>query len=259
MSDSDYSMIFKRKSFHRYLGTGRLEQEELREIKRRWRHFTPLLEGIQTQMRIVPRTQTTCKRGEYCILLYSEPAQGYLENVGYMGEQLDLWLASRDIGACWYGMGKTMDAAPPGMEFVIMLSIQKEEPQHFRRDVTKARRKPLEELWVGQPWPKVASVVRYAPSACNTQPWQVQFRGNELQVRRISGKRSMMPAEKVPVYNRIDIGIFLLFLELCLEQEQAPYRRTFYPDAGSGEVVAVYHILCPAQEGTAQADARPSV
>ena len=28
-----------------------------------------------------------------------------------------------------------------------------------------------------------------------------------------------MPAEKVRFYNRIDIGIFLFFLEVCLEHE----------------------------------------
>lgn len=242
MCEDGYSMIFKRKSFHRFRGTGRLAQEQLGEIRERWEHLTPLISGIRTQMLIVPRAQTTCKRGEYCILIYSEKAQGYLENVGYLGEQLDLWLASKDIGVCWYGMGKTTDPPPQGMEFVIMLCIQKEEPEHFRRDVAKARRKPLGELWVGDSWPAVASVVRYAPSACNTQPWRVEFRRNELRVQRISEKRGMMPASKAAAYNRIDMGIFCLFLELCLGHQQAAYRRTLYPDTEE-QLTAVYELL----------------
>lgn len=30
----------------------------------------------------------------------------YLQNVGYLGEQLDLYLVSKNIGTLWFGIGK---------------------------------------------------------------------------------------------------------------------------------------------------------
>ena len=37
-----------------------------------------------------------------------------------------------------------------------------------------------------------------------------------------------MPKDKVIYYNQIDIGIFLCFLELCLEKNNIEYNRDVY-------------------------------
>ena len=72
--------------------------------------FIPLNPGIKTAIRIIPEKETNCKRGgEYCILLYCEKKDGYLQNIGYLGEQLDLYLVSRNIGTLWFGIGKTKE------------------------------------------------------------------------------------------------------------------------------------------------------
>ena len=116
MADTLYSMIFKRKSFHLFRETGHISPEELRDIEKTYESCTPLIPGIRTLIRIVPAEQTTCKRGqEYCILLYSEKKDNYLQNIGYLGEQLDLYLASKDIGALWFGIGKTEEAVITGL------------------------------------------------------------------------------------------------------------------------------------------------
>lgn len=36
-----------------------------------------------------------------CLLFYSESKEGYLQNIGYLGEQIDLYLTSKNIGALW--------------------------------------------------------------------------------------------------------------------------------------------------------------
>lgn len=240
-----YDMIFKRKSFHIFTGSKRLSVDELQEIQKHVLTLVPLEKNIRTAFRLVPRSQTTCRRGEYCVLIYSEPKEHHLQNIGYMAEQLDLWLASKNIGACWYGMGKTDQVKFDGLGFVIMLAIEKVEETKFRKDYTKAKRKKPEEIWDGNPLGNVAPVARYAPSACNTQPWMVERNGNELKLFRVSGKRGMMPKNKVSFYNRIDMGIFMLFLELCLEQEPYCYTRTLYPDlkdANGRYLTASYEI-----------------
>lgn len=70
------------------------------------KNLIPLVNGIKIKYKIVPREKTTSKRGEHCLLIYSEEKEHYLLNIGYMFEQLDLYLASKNIGVCWYGMGK---------------------------------------------------------------------------------------------------------------------------------------------------------
>ena len=37
-----------------------------------------------------------------------------------------------------------------------------------------------------------------------------------------------MPKDRVIYYNQIDIGIFLCFLELCLEKNNIEYERDLY-------------------------------
>lgn len=225
-----YPYIFKRKSFHRFGLFEPFTPQEKAVVIELFASVDHLDPSIQTKLVLVPIEETTCKRGEYCILIYSEKRGAYLENAGYMGAQLDLLLAKQNIGCCWYGVGKPVQEFCEGLRFVIMLAIAKQESTTFRKDYTKAKRKPVSEIWKGDGFPSVADVVRYAPSACNTQPWLVQKAGQHLLVFRVSGKRGIMSKALVGYYNRIDLGIFFCFLEVCLEHEGFPYARSLVCD-----------------------------
>ena len=231
-------MIFKRKSFHifRNVGNESIGEYELNDIQNAYSEFTPLNPEIKTAIRIIPEKETNCKRGgEYCILLYSEKKDGYLQNIGYLGEQLDLYLVSRNIGTLWFGIGKTKEEPFEDMEFVIMFSIRKiSNDSKYRKDMFKSKRKSVEEIWEGEEITGVTDIVRFAPSACNSQPWIVKNIDGKLSVYRYKkpGKRGIMPADMVSYYNRIDIGIFLCFIEICLEHIGINYERKLYSDDG---------------------------
>jgi len=144
-----YKMIFKRKSFRRFNDALKLSNDELRDIDEKVKNLISLVDNINVKYRIVRREETTCKRGEYCLLIYSEEKEKFLLNIGYMFEQLDLYLANKDIGVCWYGMGQTQELEYENLKFVIMMALGKGQPSEFRRDYTKCKRKETQEIWNG--------------------------------------------------------------------------------------------------------------
>lgn len=243
-----YDMIFKRKSFHIFKETLSITSLELKDIVDKYKTFKPLVSDIKTDIRIGPDEETTCKRGEeFCILLYSEKKDNYLQNIGYIGEQLDLYLASLDIGALWFGIGKVEETKYNDLDFVIMIAIAKMPRDKFRKDMFKSKRKPLAETWQGDYYQDIGNIARFAPSACNTQPWKVEAGENEVTVYRykMPGKRGIMPTDKVAYYNRIDIGIFLMFVELCLKHNNVDFDRTLFidnDDISEEVLVAKYDI-----------------
>ena len=245
-----YKMIFKRKSFHlfRNIGNEHITDNELKDIEEQFYKFKPLIDDINVKIKIV-KDSTTCKRGqEYCILFYSEKKDNYLQNIGYLGEQLDLYLVSKNIGTLWFGIGKVKEKQLDGLDFVIMIAIAKvDSSEKFRKDMYKSKRKELKEIWNGDKYLDIANIVRFAPSACNTQPWLVESEEKELKVYgyRKEGKRGIMPKNMVIYYNQIDIGIFLCFLELCLENDNIEYERNLYVEKNheiEQNLTAIYRI-----------------
>lgn len=237
MDNSLYEMIFRRKSFHRYVDVGEehLTEQELEDIMKAWEGFTPLVLGIRTAIHIVPAAETSCKRGnEYSILIYSEKKEHYLQNIGYLGEQLDLYLTARNIGPLWFGVGRTRERTYDGLDYVIMMGIKKlDTPARFRKDYKDTKRKTVEEIWEGKEIAGVTSIVQYTPSACNSQPWYVVNDGGLTIYRRQKpGGFGIMPFFVVSYFNRIDMGIFYCFMDLCLAHEGIAFNRELFPDDG---------------------------
>lgn len=232
-----YDLIFKRKSFHLFRGVGneRLTQAELKDIENEYADFDALYPQIRTGIRILPADKVNFRRdAEFCILIYSEEKENYLMNAGYLGEQLDLYLVQHDIGSLWFGIGRPDMPEYDGMKYVIMIAIRKvSDPTLYRRDMFKAKRKPLDEIWKGDD-PGMADIARFAPSACNTQPWYVENRDGRLTVYRHKkpGKRGIMPAAAVSYFNRIDIGIYLCILEICMRRKGIAFSRELFIDHG---------------------------
>lgn len=236
--DTYYQEIFKRKSFHLFRGGEKTTEEDVAAINSFIKTIVPLYPDIKTEIVIVKESETTCHRGaDYCILFYSEPKGDYLRNIGYLGEQIDLFLASINLGALWFGIGKPKEKRNNGLDYVIMIAVKRMPETSFRKDMFKSKRKPLVEIWSGDQL-NIANIVRFTPSACNTQPWFVENDHNVLSIYRYKkpGKRGIMPINKVMHYNKIDIGIFLLIFETCLNNEIIAYQRELFADTTCSEV-----------------------
>lgn len=227
-----YKQIFRRKSFHHFKGRQTLSIEEMEGVENFIRTVKPLDEGIRVCTRIVPASETVGRRdAEYCILFYSQRKGDYLRNIGYMGEQIDLYLASQNIGALWLGLGKPRQSVFDGLHYVIMIAIAKMPEDKFRQDMFAEKRKRLEDVWSGDTL-DIAGIVRFSPSACNTQPWIVQNDSNTLKVYR-NCKRTLWPVVVTNYYNRIDVGIFLFILEICLNEQNYTYERSLFVDVAT--------------------------
>lgn len=252
MDSSLYPMIFKRKSFHLFRGVGDelITSDELALIKKKIDELTPLVDDIKVKI-MITKDGASCHRGqEYAIVFYSEIKENYLQNIGYLGEQLDLFLVSLNIGTLWFGIGKPKEKEIDGLEYVIMMAVKKvDSDDKFRRDMYKSKRKAFADVFFGDalPYQEIVDAARFAPSACNTQPWSVSFNDKEVVVNRYSpmGKRGIMPRNKVSFYNQIDIGIFLCFLELCFLHHNISYERKLYIEKDHNSELnktAVYQI-----------------
>ena len=249
MDKNLYEMIFKRKSFHlfRNIGNEHITEEELKDIEEKIKNLKPLEENIKVKIKIIKK-ESILRGQEYCILFYSEKKDNYLQNIGYIGEQLDLYLVSKNIGTLWFGIGKPDENKLDGLDYVIMIIISKvDSADKFRKDMYKSKRKELSEIWTGNKYLDIANIVRFAPSACNTQPWKVEENEKEIKVYRYrkEGKRGIMPKDKVIYYNQIDIGIFLCFMELCLEQNNIKYKRELFIEKNHENeynLAAIYNI-----------------
>lgn len=244
-----YEMIYKRKSFHlfRNVGDEKLTDNDLQGIRAAYEKIVALYPDIRTDIRIVSSDEKVLGRGaEYAIEIYSEKKDNYLMNAGYIGEMLDLYLVSKNIGSLWFGIGKPEEKEYNDLSFVIMILIAKVDcAEKFRKDMFKSKRKPLEDIWEGELIPGVSDIVRFAPSACNSQPWYVKREGDMLEIYRHgkSGRVGIMPSNIVNVMNRIDMGIFIRFLELCLQHENYDFSRELFVDEGLDDkrtVVAQY-------------------
>ena len=236
--------VYKRKSMRKYSEV-KLTDEELASVKEYLQQAKPLVPEIKVEYEIVPCGETNCKfNAEYCLIVYSEEANLWLANIGYILEQWDLYLARLNIGVCWYGMGKVEEAEHNGMKYGIMLAFGKCDEADFRANTDEFNRKKVADIWCGLADTKLGEIARLAPSAVNSQPWKVEQEGNTIKVYREKGKTPVLSNILFKHWNKVDIGIFMCFLEVALESEGYAYERVLHTDTDAKKSVltATYTI-----------------
>jgi len=170
----------------------------------------PLYPEIKVHWDIVPRNQVKCIcpwTTPQLITIYSEEADGYLENIGFLFQQMDLYLQTLGLGVCWLGMGRMNPKTATeveGMKFVIMLAFGHPKGDQLRHDLKGFKRKPMEQI-TDKPDPRLEPA-RLAPSAVNSQPWY--FTHEEDIIHVYCAKKG----------SRLDAGIALAHLYVANEE-----------------------------------------
>jgi len=146
----------------------------------------PLYPQIGVHWEIVSREQVKCIcpwTTPQLITIYSEEKTGYLENVGFLFQQMDLYLQTLGLGVCWLGMGRMNPktaVSVAGMKFVILLAFGHPKGDQLRRDGKEFKRKAMERI-TDRPDDRLEPA-RLAPSAVNSQPWYFTHEGDTIHV-----------------------------------------------------------------------------
>ena len=212
-------MIYHRKSCRSFTGVP-VDAATIETIKAF--PMKPLYPDIKVHWDIVPRNQVKCIcpwTTPQLITIYSEEAGGYLENIGFLFQQMDLYLQTLGLGVCWLGMGRMnpkTTTAVDGMKFVILLAFGHPKGDQLRHGGMGFRRKSLEQITDMND--TRLEPARLAPSAVNRQPWFFTHEGDAIHVH-CSKKGS-----------RLDAGIALAHLYVANEATFRFFRAERAPE-----------------------------
>ena len=157
----------------------------------------------------------------YYLALYSDKVDGYGENLGFVFQQLSLYLQSIGIGSCWVGM-----ASPKSKKsnFVIMISFGKSDD--ISRDITQFKRKGLGEISDFEDEKLIPA--QLAPSAINSQPWYFKHSQEGFDVYQ--AKQNLLKRQVLKRWNPIDMGICLAHLYVANENSFEFYKKSDFTD-----------------------------
>lgn len=203
-------MIYKRKSFRKYTGQP-VGEETLQKILDFAGQAKPLYPEIRTEAKIVTKEQVRFYfpwKTPQLLAVYSENKPGYLENVGFIFQQVDLYLQSLGLGCCWLGLGKLREQVDgrgeEGMEFVILLAFGT-PAEALRQGPSDFHRKAMAEIADRED--PALEPARLAPSSTNSQPWYFTHQGNT--VHAFCSRGGILKHRMLGTMNRIDMGIAL--------------------------------------------------
>ena len=149
-----------------------------------------------------------CRAHNFVVLRSATNARGYLQNVGFIGEQLILWLTHVGLGTCWCGLVKPNRPPARGeLPYVITIQFGRPDNAPFRRLPEEAPRKKLHEVVLNKiSCPEFLPLLdagRLAPSALNLQPVRYYSDQDALYICRTSPPFSNQALDKM---QQIDVG-----------------------------------------------------
>ncbi len=211
---NQYEFIFKRKSIRKY-EEAPLDSETLAKVVAFAKNLQPLQPEIRTAFEITDSVKGFFSvKAPHYLLICSETQGDYLENAGYMWQQMDLYLSSLGLGACWLGMAKPKAKIHTALPLVITLAFGR-AAEETHRELSGFKRKAVEEISSGSD--SRIEAARLAPSATNSQNWF--FEASEgmihIYIKKLNPALEMMYGKM----NRIDAGIALCHLRYATENE----------------------------------------
>ena len=155
----------------------------------------------------------------YYLALYSEKKDNYLENIGFIFQQVCLYLQSCNIGTCWVGLASVKEN---NSNFIIPIAFGKS--MKMSRNKNDFKRKSLEDISDFADEKLIPA--QLAPSAINSQPWYFKHVGDEFDVYQV--KQNIFKRQILKKWNPIDIGISLAHLYVANMESFEFFKKSIY-------------------------------
>lgn len=200
--------IYIRKSCRKYLD----DEIDMGRIHEFISHVKPLDGEINYWYEILAKDEVNMRQywgAPYYLALYSEKKGLYLENIGFVFQQVSLFLQSMGIGSCWVGMGSAKD---DDSDFVILMAFGKSDNK--TRDISDFKRKSLSEISDFED--DNLKPAQLAPSAINSQPWYFKHTEEGFDVYQV--KQNILKRQILKKWNPIDVGIALAHMYVANEK-----------------------------------------
>lgn len=198
--------IRKRKSVRKYDLTP-LDTAVLEKVRAQIEKVIPLYPDIGYSIDIVKKTKGMFNIiAPHYLVFGSEKKEGAFENIGFIGQQLDLFFSESNLGSCWLGGSKPREEEST-LPHVICMAFGKPAGSPHR-ELSEFKRKPLTEICEGTD--ERLEAARLAPSAQNAQNWYFVAENGKIHCYR----KKASPLLGF-IYNKlhcIDMGIALLHI-----------------------------------------------
>ena len=214
--------IYRRKSVRKF-DPAPLPANALEDVRAQIGRVKPLYPQINYSISISDKTKGIFNvKAPHYLIFSSEETDGAPENIGFIGQQLDLFLSAAGIGSCWLGVAKPHKGDTASLPHMICMAFGKaSEPLH--REMLQFKRKPLSDISEGADARLEAA--RLAPSAVNGQNWYFIADNGKIHCYR----KKLRPLQAL-VYSKmvaIDMGIAICHIA----EETEDFR--FVQEAGA--------------------------
>jgi len=198
-------VIRKRKSVRKY-DLAPLDGVALEKVRVQIAKVTPLYPNIRYSIEISNKTKGIFGNvtAPHYLIFRSEEKDGAYENIGFIGQQMDLFFSGSGFGSCWLGASKPEEKEESALPFVICMSFGKPAEPLYRA-LSEFKCKPLTEISEGTD--ERLEAARLAPSAVNAQNWYFVAGNGKIHCYR-KKSNSLLGF----IYNKlhcIDMGIAL--------------------------------------------------
>jgi nitroreductase len=165
-------------------------------------------------------------KAPHYLIFNSEEKEGYLENIGFIGQQIDLFLSASGLGTCWLGASKPMDKDDSALSHIICIAFGKPaEPLY--RESSEFKRKSLADISEGND--DRLEAARLAPSGMNAQNWYFIADGGKIHC--YCKKPNPLLGLMLGKMSSIDLGIAICHIAQeseCfsfVQDDSAPVRK----------------------------------
>jgi hypothetical protein len=203
-----YETIFARRSVRQYDKIP-LDEATLTEIQQVL-DGAKQLPGQSARFEIVNAGKLKHCSAPHAILAYADESDSALANIGYMLQEVDLYLQSQGFGSLWTATARPKE---PQEKYRILLAFGNTDSP-LRGGEGDFKRKPI--LEISNEDNLVARAAELAPSANNLQPWKLDFTPGKVTVEFHGKGIGQLLMGKL---QKIDLGIVLKHTELALEHD----------------------------------------